>query len=147
MDLKINPNDYDWSDLQNYPNVGKDKTGAWTEFSFNGNSLLRPYNVELAMTPEAKAEWLKCSKDKKYFIETYIKIQTLDHGIIPFKLRPFQHELIDLIDNNPKVVSKIARQCGKCVVSDTKITVRNKRTGEIEEIEIGKFHEKIKNKI
>lgn len=121
MELQVNPNDYDWDDLKNYPNVGKDKSGKWMEFSFNGNSLLRPYNVEIAMTKEAKEEWVKCSLDKKYFFETYLKIQTLDHGIIPFILRPFQHELLDLIDANSKTIACIARQCGKTTTNSANI--------------------------
>lgn len=121
METRVNPNDYDWSDLANYPNVGKTKDGKWEEFSFNGNSLLRPYNANLAMTEEAREEWKKCANDKKYFFEKYLKIQTLDHGIIPFILRPFQHELLDLIDAHPKIVAKIARQCGKTTTNAANI--------------------------
>lgn len=35
------------------------------------------------------------------------------------------------------------RHKGKCVVQDTTIKVRNKITGLIEDIEIGKFYDKI----
>lgn len=34
-------------------------------------------------------------------------------------------------------------QMGKCVKKETYITIRNKKTGDVEQIEIGKFHSMI----
>ena len=110
---KINLSDYDFTDLQNYPNVGKNKFGDLEELSFNGNFLLRTNGSKLAMTEDAKKEKEKCANDFKYFISTYINIQTIDHGIIPFKLRKFQDDILKIINKNSKAILRIARQCGK----------------------------------
>lgn len=110
---KISLSDFDFTDLQNYPNVGKNKKGELEEFSFKGNFLLRPHKSMLAMTEEAKLEKAKCADDYRYFIENYVNIQTIDHGVIKFKLRDFQKEFLDKVHNNPKIIGKLARQVGK----------------------------------
>ena len=107
---------YDFTDLQNYPNVGYLK-GEIAELSFDGNILIRPYNSELLMTQQAIDEWLKCKDDMYYFFETYCKIHTQDHGKIIVKLRDFQKEFLDLIHNNSRVIGLIARQSGKTVTN------------------------------
>jgi len=111
----IKLSDYDFTDLQHYPNVGKNKSGELEEFSFMGNYMLRNAMSKLAMTAEAKEEKAKCAASYEYFIETYVKIQTIDDGITAFKLRPFQYEYLKLIHENQKIIAKIARQVGKTI--------------------------------
>jgi len=113
MAEKIKLSDYDFSDLHNYPNVGKNRAGDIEEFSFKGNFMLRPAKSKLAMTEEAKIEKEKCANDYEYFITNYVKIQTLDYGVIPFVLRPYQYNFLDTIHNNQKIIGKVARQVGK----------------------------------
>jgi hypothetical protein len=43
-----------------------------------------------------------------------------------------------------RVICLSCRQSGKCVAENTKITIRNKQTGEIEEINIKDFFNKVK---
>jgi len=112
---KVKLSEYDFTDLQNYPNVGKNKAGELEEFSFMGNYMLRNAICKLAMTAEAKTEKQKCAESYEYFIENYVKIQTIDHGITAFKLRPFQYEYLKLVHENQKIISKIARQVGKTI--------------------------------
>jgi hypothetical protein len=38
-----------------------------------------------------------------------------------------------------------SRQAGKCFCGDTKVTIRNKKTGKIEEISVIDFYERIKS--
>ena len=53
---------------------------------YNANSLLKAAGIDIPYTEENIQEYIKCSKDPVYFIETYCKIVSLDHGLIPFKL-------------------------------------------------------------
>ena len=81
MSGKLTLEDFDFSNLHEYPNVGILRDGTVVENSFKGNGLLRPYNVQFPYTQEALDEIKKCREDKFYFFENYCKIQTLDEGV------------------------------------------------------------------
>lgn len=83
---------------------------------YNGNPLLVGANVQRDWTADQIIEWAKCKNDPIYFIEKYIKIITLDHGLQPMKLYNFQKEIILKIVNNNKLISACARQMGKTTV-------------------------------
>lgn len=106
-------NKIDFSDLANYPNVGYNRKGEFTELSFDGNIQLRPFNTMLPMTDEAQAEYDKCSKDFFYFMETYCYIHTQDKGKIIVSLRDYQKDFISLIHRENRVIGLMARQIGK----------------------------------
>ena len=61
-------------------------------------------------------EFEKCINSPTYFIETYVKILTLDDGIQPFKLWDYQHDMVNNYYNNQFSISLTARQMGKSVV-------------------------------
>tara|TARA_Y100000296_G_scaffold78645_1_gene101663 strand:- start:276 stop:1823 length:1548 start_codon:yes stop_codon:yes gene_type:complete len=52
-------------------------------------------------------------KDPIYFIQQYIKIVSLDEGLIPFKLYDFQKEMVGTFHNNRFTICKLPRQSGK----------------------------------
>ena len=58
---------------------------------------------------------IKCSNDPEYFLEHYIKVISLDDGIVPFIPYPFQRNLIDSFHNNRFSICKLPRQSGKSV--------------------------------
>ena len=89
-------------------------------------------------------ELKKCLNDPVYFAETYVKIQHPTKGGIPFEMWEFQRELIRIYAENRYSVSLLPRQSGKCVVNQTLIRVRNKKTGEIVQTTMGDFFEKAK---
>ena len=60
-------------------------------------------------------EIIKCSKDPEYFLEHYIKVISLDDGIVPFIPYPFQRKLVDSFHNNRFTICKLPRQSGKSV--------------------------------
>lgn len=64
-------------------------------------------------TTYQKLEWIKCSLDVIYFTKKYVKIISLDDGIIPFSLYDYQEDLLDLYQNNRFIISMQARQTGK----------------------------------
>lgn len=69
-----------------------------------------------------KLEYIKCSVDILYFIEKYIKIVDIDVGVVPFKLYPFQKEMIEMYNNNRFSISVTARQMGKTQTTAAFIT-------------------------
>src|ERR1035437_7820321 len=58
-------------------------------------------------------EFVKCKNDPIYFIETYIKIINIDKGMIPFKLYPCQHKLIESYHTKRRTILLSGRQIGK----------------------------------
>lgn len=112
--------------------------------TFKGSKLLKPTNVNIEYTEEQILELLKCKKDPLYFIENYMKIVTLDEGVVPFKMYDFQKEMIETFHNNRFSICKLSRQVGKCIGTNSLIKLRNKKTGDILEVPIGEFYESIK---
>lgn len=81
--------------------------------SYNGNVNLKRVNQEIEWTPELVAEFIKCSKDPVYFIETYMKIIHVDKGLVNFKLYDYQKKMIESFANNRFNIITTARQAGK----------------------------------
>ena len=81
--------------------------------TYLGNPNLKKANVTQEWTKEEVSEYTKCMKDPQYFIESYIRIVSLDEGLIPFKLYDFQKEMIGTFHNNRFTICKLPRQSGK----------------------------------
>ena len=101
---------------------------------------LKRGNIKTAWTQEMVNEWKKCRDDILYFADNYCAISHIDYGIIQVQLRDYQRDMIGIISDNRMSVHKLSRQLGKCVSGDTKIKIRNKKTGEIVEMSIEDFH-------
>ena len=78
-----------------------------------GNPNLKPAGVEMEFTKEQVKEYIKCSQDPQYFIEKYIKVVSLDEGLVPFEMYDYQRDMVDTIHNNRFVIAKLPRQSGK----------------------------------
>jgi len=78
-----------------------------------GNPNLKKANVAQEWTKEELQEYQRCMDDPQYFIESYIKIVSLDEGLVPFKLYDFQKEMIGTFHNNRFTICKLPRQSGK----------------------------------
>jgi len=78
-----------------------------------GNPNLKKANVQQTWSKEEVEEYAKCMKDPIYFIQQYIKIVSLDEGLIPFKLYDFQKEMVGTFHNNRFTICKLPRQSGK----------------------------------
>ena len=59
-----------------------------------GNPNLKKANTQIEWTEDKIVEFLKCKSDPVYFARNYIKIVSLDHGLVPFDMYPFQEKLI-----------------------------------------------------
>ena len=78
-----------------------------------GNPLLKRANTQIEFTEEQIYEFLKCKEDPVYFARNYIKIVTLDHGLQPFRMYPFQEKLISNFHEHRFNICKMPRQTGK----------------------------------
>ena len=78
-----------------------------------GNPNLKPAGETVQFTEEQVKEYIKCSTDPIYFIKKYIKIVSLDEGLVPFDLYDFQEDIVNKIHNNRFVIAKLPRQTGK----------------------------------
>ena len=78
-----------------------------------GNPNLKSANVQIEFTQEQIIEYAKCLDDPAYFIEAYIKIISIDEGLIPFKLYPFQRDMVTTFHTNRFTICKLPRQSGK----------------------------------
>ena len=83
------------------------------EQAYLGNPNLKKANVAQEWTKEEVEEYTKCMKDPIYFIQQYIKIVSLDEGLVPFKLYDFQKEMVGTFHNNRFTICKLPRQSGK----------------------------------
>ncbi len=78
-----------------------------------GNPNLKKANTQIQFTEEQIIEFLKCKEDPVYFARNYIKIVSLDHGLVPFEMYPFQEKLIENFHRNRFNICKMPRQTGK----------------------------------
>lgn len=60
-----------------------------------------------------KLEYIKCMRDCSYFTQKYIKIISIDDGVIPFNLYDYQHDLLRKYQDNRFIITMQARQSGK----------------------------------
>ena len=81
--------------------------------AYLGNPNLKKINIPQEFTKEQILEYQKCAADPIYFMETYVKILSLDEGLIPFKMYDFQRKIVDTIHNNRFTICKLPRQSGK----------------------------------
>ena len=78
-----------------------------------GNPNLKKANTEIEFTEEQILEIVQCKDDPVYFARNYIKIVSLDHGLVPFEMYPFQEKLITNFHKNRFNICKMPRQTGK----------------------------------
>ena len=78
-----------------------------------GNPNLKKANTPIEFTKEQVAEFIKCKKDPVYFAAKYVKIVSLDEGLVPFNMYKFQKKLIRNFHNNRFNICKMPRQTGK----------------------------------
>ena len=78
-----------------------------------GNPNLKKANTPIEFTKDQIVEFLRCKEDPIYFTRNYIKIVSLDEGLVPFDMYDFQEKLIDRFHNNRFNICKMPRQTGK----------------------------------
>ena len=81
--------------------------------AYLGNPNLKKVNTPVEFTKEQILEFQKCAKDPIYFMENYIRIVSLDEGLVPFKMYDFQRHIVRTIHDNRFTICKLPRQSGK----------------------------------
>ena len=81
--------------------------------NYLGNPNLKRANVSVEWTEKQVTEYTKCMDNPLYFIENYIKIVSLDEGLVPFKLYDFQKDMVGTFHKNRFTICKLPRQSGK----------------------------------
>ena len=81
-----------------------------------GNPLLKKANTQIEWTQEQIIEFAKCANDPVYFASNYIQIVTLDHGLQPFEMYPFQEKMLNSFHQNRFNICKLPRQSGKSTI-------------------------------
>ena len=80
---------------------------------YKGSPNLKAANVQLEFTPEQIEEFIKCKDDPVYFAMNYIKIVSLDEGLVPFEMYDFQQKMLQRFHENRFNIAKLPRQTGK----------------------------------
>ena len=78
-----------------------------------GNPNLKKAGTEIQFTKKQVNEWIKCKKDPIYFATHYIKIISLDEGLVPFDMYDFQKRILQDFHENRFNIAKLPRQTGK----------------------------------
>ena len=87
------------------------------EFGYLGNPNVKRDGVETGFTKKQVIEYKKCLNDPVYFAKTYIKIISLDDGLIPFEPYPYQEEMFTSFRENRFNIVLACRQSGKSISS------------------------------
>ena len=78
-----------------------------------GNPNLKKAGTQIQFTKKQINEWVKCKQDPIYFATNYIKIISLDEGLVPFNMYDFQKDILRDFHNNRFNIAKLPRQTGK----------------------------------
>ena len=78
-----------------------------------GDIKLKKTNQNIDWTPELLQEYVKCSEDPVYFVETYIKIININNGLQNFELYDYQKDMLESFHNERNTIVLAARQSGK----------------------------------
>ena len=87
-----------------------------TTDQYLGNPNLKKAHTPSRFTKKQIQEVLKCLESPKYFIENYLKIVTIDKGLVPFEMYDFQREMVDTFHENRFTICKLPRQSGKSTI-------------------------------
>lgn len=86
-------------------------------FNYQSNPNLPNEQYRHSFTKAELDEYIKCADDPVYFAKNYIKIVTVDTGLVPFNLWDFQEKMVETFHNNRFAVCKLPRQVGKTTTS------------------------------
>src|SRR5210317_888144 len=83
--------------------------------TYLGNPNLKRDGVQEQWTPEKLKEYKKCMDDPVYFAEKYVKVISLDEGLVPFKLYPYQRKMFEHFNEHRFNIVLACRQSGKSI--------------------------------
>lgn len=84
---------------------------------YMGNPNVKRDGVVQGWSQETILEYQKCMNDPAYFAITYCKVISLDRGLVPFKLYPYQEKMFEHFNENRFSIVLACRQSGKSISS------------------------------
>jgi hypothetical protein len=81
--------------------------------SYLSNPRLKREGQQVSLTQEQLESYIKCANDPIYFLENYMKVVTIDRGLVQISLYPYQKDIVESCHNERKVAMKMTRQSGK----------------------------------
>tara|TARA_A200000159_G_scaffold73774_1_gene68536 strand:- start:3418 stop:5004 length:1587 start_codon:yes stop_codon:yes gene_type:complete len=85
--------------------------------TYLGNSQVKRDGVQQGWTKPDIQEYQHCMTDPVYFAQTYGKVISLDEGLVPFDLYPYQKEMFNHFQDNRFSIVLACRQSGKSISS------------------------------
>ena len=88
-----------------------------SDLGYLGNPNVKRDGVEQNWSVQEISEYKRCMEDPSYFAETYVKVVSLDKGLVPFKLYPYQKNMFDHFQDSRFSIVLACRQSGKSISS------------------------------
>ena len=85
--------------------------------TYLGNPNVKRDGVDTEWDKDLIKEYQKCMKNPAYFAGTYCKVISLDLGLVPFNLYPYQEKMFKSFDENRFNIVLACRQSGKSISS------------------------------
>ena len=121
-------------------------------FIFNNDELATLNKPNQLITARNKEEFeqmimaiARSKRDIVWWAENFFRIVSLNTGLSIIKLYDKQKQMLRHLVENDRNIVLSSRQTGKCVQYDSYVKIRNKKTGQIETIEIGKLFDRFVN--
>ena len=83
--------------------------------SYLGNPNVKRDGVIQAWDEKLVREYALCMKDPAYFASNYCKIISMDQGLVPFELYPYQEKMFEAFNEHRFNIVLACRQSGKSV--------------------------------
>src|SRR6056300_816590 len=87
------------------------------EYGYLGNNNVKRDGVSAEFTQEEIQEYIKCMQDPSHFARNYVKIISLDEGLVPFNLYEYQENMFNHFNENRFTIVLACRQSGKSISS------------------------------
>lgn len=85
--------------------------------SYLGNPNVKRDGIQEQWDEHKVREYQKCMEDPSYFAREYVKIISLDKGLVPFDLYPYQEQMFNHFNSNRFSIVLACRQSGKSISS------------------------------
>ena len=84
---------------------------------YMGNPHVKRDGVESEFSEEEIKEYRKCMMDPAYFAKKYLKVISLDDGLVPFNLYDYQENMFSHFNDNRFSIVLACRQSGKSIAA------------------------------
>jgi len=85
--------------------------------TYLGNPNVKRDGIVQNWTNDEVTEYAKCMNNPAYFASEYCKIISLDVGLVPFELYPYQEKMFKQFNDNRFNIVLACRQSGKSISS------------------------------